>query len=203
MHMQLSKRASNLLFWALVIGNLLGALYGFTLFYGGQLLSSPAWLWPFIPDCPLFSLLFAFSLLLVRYAPGRFNLFNFLTFAGCIKYGFWTVFVLTYYKPFYAYSPFTTTMSTMLAASHIFLFFEAFLLASYVRPKAWHLGAVLGFFLLSDWSDYVWMTLPPVPQSALALLFPLTVAMSLFAAIGGYFILRRAERPLLPLLEQA
>ncbi|MFA6035413.1 MAG: DUF1405 domain-containing protein [Candidatus Micrarchaeia archaeon] len=200
----LSPRIRNLLFWVLVLGNLLGALYGFTLFYGAQMLASPAWQWPFIPDCPLFSLLFAISMLLLYTGVrGRLaTLFNFLTFVGCVKYGFWTVFVLTYYRPFYTDTTAQLFLSTLLLVSHIVLFFQAFLLASYVRPKPWHLAAVLGFMLLSDLSDYSWLTHPWLPGESLALLFPLTVAMSIIASIGGYFILRRAERPLLPLLPE-
>jgi len=201
--MHLSQKTRDILFWLIFLANMGGAIYGFTLFYGQQLLSTPLPLWPFTPDCPLFALLFALSMLVVRSGmKGAFaTLFNYLTFAGALKYGFWTVFVLTYYRPFYTVTPMQTALSTMLAVSHVFLFFEAFLLASYVRPKPWHLAALLGFFLLSDWSDYVWLTYPPVPEYALQLLFPLTVAMSLVAVIGGYLILRRAKRPLLPILQ--
>jgi len=199
----MDRKLRDSLFWLLFLANLGGALYGFIFYYGPVLLSAPPSLLIFIPDCPLFALLFALSMLAVRYAPGRFNLFNFLTFAGCLKYGFWTVFVLTFFKSFYAPTPEDVPLAAMLVVSHIFLFFEAFLLASYVRPKLWHVLAVLSFMLLSDSVDYLLGAHPPIPSGSLPLMFQLTVAMSLVAVLGGYLILRRAERPLLPLLEQA
>jgi uncharacterized membrane protein YpjA len=201
--MHLGPRLRSFLFWAIFAGNLLGALYGFLFFYWQQLLATPLPFIIFIPDCPLFALLFAISMLLVRYAPGRFGLFNFLTFAGMLKYGFWTVWVLTIYRPFYASTPDAAFMSTLLLAGHVLLFFEAFLLASLVRVQPIHVAPILGFMLLSDFMDYFAGLHPTMPSSSLPEMFVLTVAMSLVSVLGGYIILRRAERPLLPILSAA
>ena len=62
---------------------------------------------------------------------------------------------------------------------------------------------VLGFMLLSDYADYVLLTHPPVPQYALPLLFPLTIAMSIFFTLAGYRVLRNAKRSLISLVEPA
>jgi len=190
------------LFWPVFAANMIGAFYGFFFFYPSQLLSSPLYLWPFIPDCPLFALLFAISMILVRTGArhGLAHLFNFLVFAGSLKYGFWTVFVLVSYPEFYASTALGAFLSTALTLAHIGLFFEAFLLASYVRPRLWHVAAVLLFLLLSDYADYVWLTHPPIPSYALRLLFPLTIAMTLFFTLAGYWVMRNARRPLLPIL---
>jgi len=198
--MSLSPSTRNLLFWALFLANLLGFLWGVLVFYPEQLAQTSPLLLVFVPDCPLAALLFAAALILVRFAPGRFNLFNFLAFAFCLKYGFWTVFVLNSYFGDYSPTPFAALTSIFLILSHIFIFFEAFLLASLVRVKPWHIVPVLAFFLLSDYSDYVWLTHPSVPPSALQLLFPLTVAMCIFFTLAGYWVLRNAKRPLVRLM---
>ncbi len=198
--MSLSPSTRNLLFWALFLANLGGFLWGVLFFYPEQLAQTSPLLLLFVPDCPLAALLFAAALLLVRFAPGRFGLFNFLTFTFCLKYGFWTVFVLGAYFADYSPTSFAALMSVLLILSHIFIFFEAFLLASLVRVKTWHIMPVLGFMLLSDYSDYVWLTHPSVPPSALPLLFPLTVAMSIFFTLASYWVLRNAKRPLVRLM---
>ncbi|VVC03177.1 Uncharacterised protein [Candidatus Burarchaeum australiense] len=199
--MKLTAPVRNALFWLIFLLNVGGFIYGTFFFYPAQLAQTPLYLLLFVPDCPLFSLLFALSMLLVRFAPRRFDLFNFLTFAGCLKYGFWTVFVLTAYPEFYYPVGLGALLSAlMLILAHMGMFFESFLLASFVRVKPWHLVPVLGFFLLSDYSDYVLLTYPAAPTYALPLLFPLTVLMSIFFTLGGYLILRGAKRPLVRLL---
>ncbi|MDO8339715.1 MAG: DUF1405 domain-containing protein [Candidatus Burarchaeum sp.] len=196
----LSPAARNLLFWALFWVNVLGFLWGTFFFYPEQLAQTSPLLLLFVPDCPLAALLFAAALLLVRFAPGRYDLFNFLAFVVSLKYGFWTVFVLTAYPEFYSATPLQALMSDALIVAHVWLFFQAFLLASLVRVKHRYLVPVLGLMLLSDYSDYVWLTHPSAPDYALPLLFPFTVAMSVFFTLAGYWVLRKAKRPLLPLL---
>ena len=203
MWMHLSPAVRNMLFWLLVWVNALGFLWGVLAFYPEQLAQTYPLLLPFVPDCPLAALLFAAALLFVRFAPGRFNLFNFLAFTFSLKYGFWTVFVLTSYVEFYYSTPFLAAVNTFLLISHVWLFFQAFLLASLVRVKRWYLAPVLGFMLLSDYADYVLLTHPPVPQYALPLLFPLTIAMSIFFTLAGYRVLRNAKRSLISLVEPA
>jgi len=202
--MNLGPRTRSFLFWLIFILNVLGALYGFIFFYWQQLLTTPLHLLIFTPDCPLFALFFAISMLLVRYGvKNEFaQLFNFLTFAGALKYGFWTVFVLMAYPEFYYATSLQAVLSTLLLLGHVGLFFEAFLLPSLVRVKAWHLVPVLGFMLLNEYSDYVLLTHPLVPYYALPFLFILTAGASLLFTLGGYWILKTAKRPLLPILSK-
>lgn len=200
--MHLGPKWRNFLFWAIFAGNFLGALYGFFFFYWQQLLTTPLHLIIFVPDCPLFALFFAISMLLVRTRVDAewAHLFNFLTFAGLLKYGFWTVWVLTNYHAYYAQSPEQAVLSTMLLIAHVFMFFEAFLLPSLVRVHPLQIAPVLGFMLLSDFLDYFGGLHPAMPDSSLPFMFTFTVAMSLVAVLGGYIVLRRAERPALPIL---
>jgi uncharacterized membrane protein YpjA len=87
----------------LIAANLIGAAYGFVFFYGPSLWQTAftqPWLLPFIPDCPLFTLLVAIAFVGV-YTKTESKALNFLALAGALKYGFWTVFVLLFYGGFY------------------------------------------------------------------------------------------------------
>ncbi|QLQ05840.1 MAG: DUF1405 domain-containing protein [Anaerolineae bacterium] len=48
------------------------------------------WLWIFIPDCPLFALLFVIAFVALRRHP-NWTWFYTITAIGLIKYGVWTV----------------------------------------------------------------------------------------------------------------
>ncbi|RLG20143.1 hypothetical protein DRN67_00735 [Candidatus Micrarchaeota archaeon] len=194
--MRLTPSTRNSLFWLLFILNLAGVFWGFIFFYGEQFAQTTPALWPFLPDCPLFALLFALALISLK-ARISSNLFSFFVFAGSLKYGFWTVFVLSAYTHFYYQTPFQSFLSIALIIAHIWMCLQVFLLASLIKVKSWHLAPVLGFFLLSDYSDYVWLTHPIAPQSALPFLFPFTIALTLLATFGGYWVLKNAKRPLL------
>ncbi len=184
------------LFWPVFFLNIAGFLYGITLFYPLQLLSASPFLWIFIPDCPLFALTFALSLLFLRLGK-RWNFFYFLSFAGGLKYGFWTVFVLAFYSSFY-FSPQTALMYGALFVAHIFLFLEQFALPGKVRVKAWFLPAALLFFFLFDVPDYLFFfTHPPLPLEGIEFMFYATLAMTAFFSFFSFFALKKFFRPIL------
>lgn len=79
-----------LIFWACMIGDLLGFLVGAVIWYGPQLMRAPWWAWPFIPDCPLAALLGLFAYLRLR-ANHPADWLTVLASLSCIKYGIWTV----------------------------------------------------------------------------------------------------------------
>ncbi|MEY2845615.1 MAG: hypothetical protein RL076_1161 [Chloroflexota bacterium] len=79
-----------LIFWACMIGDLLGFLVGTVIWYGPQLMRAPWWAWPFIPDCPLAALLGLFAYLRLR-ANQPADWLTVLASLSCIKYGIWTV----------------------------------------------------------------------------------------------------------------
>lgn len=85
--------------WVIVVLNFGGFLAGIVFWYGEQLLLAvDQWfLWPFIPDCPLFAGLFVVAFLGLR-AGRDWRLFYTITALGLIKYGVWTVvFSLAYW----------------------------------------------------------------------------------------------------------
>ncbi|MFN5929549.1 MAG: DUF1405 domain-containing protein [Roseiflexaceae bacterium] len=79
-----------LIFWACMLGDLLGFLIGTVIWYGPQLMRAPWWAWPFIPDCPLAALLGLFAYMRLR-AHQPADWLTVLASLSCIKYGIWTV----------------------------------------------------------------------------------------------------------------
>jgi uncharacterized membrane protein YpjA len=145
----------------MAVGVVAGAL-GFWLWYGPTFAMFPAWQWPFVPDCPLFALLFVPSLALIllkRPAP-RYNAW--VAF-GLIKYGVWTVFVWTLY---WVHSGKLTAESILMTASHVGMILEGLLLLSFGPAPSPSKGPRLlrvdwltvticaAWYGLSDWMDY-------------------------------------------------
>lgn len=132
--------------------NILGSLYGYY-FYSKQLSETPVSLWLFVPDCPLYTTLFAIVLLLLL-SGYRNTLFNLIVSIGLIKYGVWTLFILSSFRDFYFFS------SSDIAASAAILFIlhmgqalEGFTFP-FGKIKEWHIAVALGWFLLNDILDY-------------------------------------------------
>lgn len=174
--------------------NLLGALYGFIFYYGSQLIEAipKFWLIPFIPDCPLAALLMGVSFLLLASNKNHSRL-NFFSSALALKYGFWTLFVLTAFSSFYFSQNFL--LYSVLFVSHIFLIAEIILLAGKIRAGVYAVGLTLAFFLLNDLVDYFWATHPPLPAESLSLMLYLTLVMSLvFTGLIYFFAVKTREK---------
>ncbi len=94
-------RAMILLKWIaipiMIIGVVAGVV-GFIYWYGPTFARYPLWQWPFVPDCPLFAILFVPSLASILWSETRFfqkiksvmTVYNGLVALGLIKYGIWT-----------------------------------------------------------------------------------------------------------------
>ena len=179
--------------WLLVLiaANLVGAAYGFFFFYGQTLLTTAfnqPWLLPFVPDCPLFSLVIALALIALytrEKSPGL----NFLALAGALKYGFWTVFVLALYSGFYLMQD--SFLYTVLFWAHLGLFAQAFLLAGRSQRSLKIMVPVLGFLVVSDLADYLGGVHPPLPRESLGLMFPASLAMSLAFVAAAWWLAER------------
>jgi len=169
--------SSKKILFFLILANLIGAIYGFVFYYGKQFLETPLHLWLFIPDCPLFSLLMALCFLLILIKKES-SLIFFFTLVGCLKYGFWTVFVLIYFNDFY-FVPENFFMYSVLLIAHFFLFFESFLLIKKIKFKVYYLLPVLIFFLVNDFFDYLFGTRPVLPLSELNFMFYFTLISSI------------------------
>lgn len=189
----------NFLFWVIVIGNLVGAFYGFFFYYGQQLMNSNILLWVFVPDCPLVALLFAVAMIGIKFKKKQLQWFYFLSFAFALKYAFWTVFVLWNYSWYY-FTPEASFMYSVLFVSHILLFVEQFLLLNKIQAKKFFLAIALVFLLANDFSDYLLGIHPPLPCSALEFMFPASVAMSFFFSLFAFWVLRRKFKPLIELV---
>jgi uncharacterized membrane protein YpjA len=146
----------------MAIGVLAGAL-GFWLWYGPVLARSPAWQWPFIPDCPLFALLFVPSLILVLARRPARRYHAWVAF-GLIKYGTWTVFVwLAYWIDSLEHF---TGESLLMSLSHLGMILVGLVLLSFVRTTSvqdgpgtvdmdWYTVAIcVAWYGFSDWMDY-------------------------------------------------
>jgi len=55
------------IFWACMVINMIGVVWGGIVWYGPMLVSSPAWAWIFIPDCPAAALYATVAFVLLRY----------------------------------------------------------------------------------------------------------------------------------------
>ena len=177
----------------LISANLIGALYGFIFFYGDQLVEvfkTKAWLLLFVPDCPLFALLMAisFGLLLVN---KKNNFLFFLSSAGAMKYGFWTIFILTAFPKYYFSQ--NTLLYSILLIAHIGLFFEAFLLLRNIEIKTWHFSLVLLFLLFNEIADYSFGTKPPMPKQAVELMLYVTLLASITFTLTVVFLSKKLK----------
>jgi uncharacterized membrane protein YpjA len=144
--------------------NVAGSLFGFY-YYWDQLMMTPWYLWPAVPDCPLYTFFMIFALLLILLKKPSDTL-NTVTAVGLSMYGTWTVVVLLYFSEIY-FSPGNALMSTALWVSHAGMALEGFLLLPYltgVKPFAWAFTAI--WFLALDAVDFFYsFTVGGLPMS--------------------------------------
>lgn len=169
----------------LLLANLVGAAFGFFVYYADQFRETPLHLWLFVPDCPLYAALIVAAVLLLRKNA---DWFVYLVAVGAAKYGVWTVGVLAGYSGFYFSQNFL--LYSWLFVSHVVLALEPLLLVGAVRVRPSYIGLALGWFLLNDFADYVLGTHPLIPDGADQFLFPATVAMTFVFSLGVYKLLK-------------
>lgn len=177
------------LFYIALFANILGAIYGFFFFYPEQLqqqLQDNPLLLVFVPDCPLYSALFAIVMILVTIAVRSelAGLLCFVTMAGMAKYGIWTISMLLFYGAYYLSPPFVA-VSTMLIFAHIGMFLQSFTLIGKFKFKNYFVAVTFIWLLLNDISDYALGTHPFLPETNLMgvaiFTFALTVVSVIFA----------------------
>ncbi len=157
-----NKIFNNVLFLAIIIViNLLGSIIGFY-YYSQQLSSSPLYLWPFIPDCPLYTLLTAAIFITLILTKRSSDTLNFITSIGLAKYGTWTVLVVLAFSQFYFSAD--QNMYTALACVHVLMALE-FILPLFVMRgiKNSYVAVAFVWFFLNDFVDYYFGTHPPLP----------------------------------------
>lgn len=154
------RRILDALILPVAVVNAVGTAFGFV-YYMDMFVSFPPYLWPFIPDSPLSTLLFSLALFLIYAGRGR----QWLTLAagvGVMKYGLWTDFVILFYSDHFLSSslgPFYCLMFVL----HLGMFVEPLVLLPHLRPRARHLALVLAWYLLNDYMDYWIGTNPLAP----------------------------------------
>lgn len=153
------KELLDLFLKILVFVNIMGTIFGIY-YYLNQFLSTPFYLWLFVPDCPLYTFLFSVSLVMLLRTKKLNEDFHFLVNAGLIKYGIWTMLVITLYsREFFAVGAF---MYASLFILHAGMAGEALLFPRLKISRRVLLGAT-AWFLLNDLADWTIGTLPWLP----------------------------------------
>ena len=147
---------------AIILIGLVGGVWGFIDWYGPTFARYPVWQWAFVPDCPLFALLFTVSLGLLlggrNWAP-----YNAIVVMGLIKYGVWTV---TVWVLFWSNGGPFTTESIVMTLAHTGMILEGLFLLSYLKMDWRTVAASAIWFGLSDWMDYgPFQTYPRFPSN--------------------------------------
>ena len=176
----------------IILLNLFGLLYGIYCYYDELIyFFKKPYLLIFVPDCPLYVLLFiiSFPLLLIG---KRYNLLYFLTGSGILKYSIWTIFVLSFFSSYYP-----KPESYILIFLHILMFLEGFLFFG-IKLKILYLPIIISWFLLNDFVDYSLGTAPTIPESNLIL--PVSILLSIFIPIF-FFLLSKKFQPFKNLLK--
>lgn len=156
-----------------------------SLFFGYQSYSNmfpdfnPA-LWVFIPDCPLYVVL----LLAVVLLDIKSDAFRFLTGAGLVKYGIWTLMIFALYPEYY-FSDLYVNQTTILIVGHVLMVLASLIIVP-KKIDARILLLVVAWFLLNDFVDYELGTLPRFPEGHLDFVIPATVALSVISVLGLY-----------------
>jgi uncharacterized membrane protein YpjA len=136
--------------WALIAFNSVGVVLGFIYWYGGQILSTPWPLIPFVPDSPLSTAFFPISLVLILASRRYPRLFAFAAF-GLIKYGLWTVWA---WILFWSQGGSPTLESVAMTITHLGMAGEGLFLLSYAGVTQLDALLIGSWFLLNDWVDY-------------------------------------------------
>ncbi|MBN1936104.1 MAG: DUF1405 domain-containing protein [Anaerolineae bacterium] len=144
----------------IMLAGVFGGVVGFVYWYGPSFSQYPVWQWPFVPDCPLFALLFVPSLAMILWRETRFvsrlgslvPLYHAWVAVGLIKYGVWTD---TYWVAYWINSGgHVTVEGVTMAVSHFGMIMEGLFLLSFLKMD-WKTVLICAlWFGLSDWMDY-------------------------------------------------
>lgn len=133
----------------LVVINFLGSVYGYYWYYG-QLLATPWFWWPFTPDSPLATTLFALALLLALWRRES-GLLRLTAAVAVIKYGLWAMVIIAdYWRSGAAVAP----VEAGLWLSHLGMLVEGCLFLRHWPAAPWQFGLVALWLVLNDIVDY-------------------------------------------------
>jgi uncharacterized membrane protein YpjA len=179
---------------AIILVGVVASAWGFIDWYGPTFALYPAWQWPFVPDCPLFALLFAISLALILLERDR-PAYNALVALGLIKYGIWTILVWVLY---WGNGGLLSAEGILMTLTHTGMVLEGLFLLSFLKMD-WPTVVVCAlWFGLSDWMDYgPFETYPGFPRRVpFGVVQWHTVGVTaLMTAVYVYMALRRRQAP--------
>jgi uncharacterized membrane protein YpjA len=166
----------------ILIACVTGTGYGFY-YYQAQLLSTPVWLWVFVPDSPFFTMMYTVSLAL--YILGRrYNSFDVFAFIGLNKVGVWTLLVFLVESDYY-FSPNRWSFTLVLSALHLGMILVALTLWKEMRAPSKRVVVMLaGYFVLGDVMDYGYGLHPIVPERSLGII----AAVAIFLTFASLFL---------------
>lgn len=181
--------------------NLVGIAYGFY-YYVPQFASTPAVLWPLVPDSPLAVLLMTVALGALVFDGSR-PWLNLLGAGAMVKVGLWTAVVLAWFPEHFRFSLVPQlgcptgllgcgNLNTILFYGHLGMALEALLVLDELPVDRRVYGAIAGLFVVHDVVDYTWPVdylgrgcpgiFPhTVPCREVAWIFAVTVGLSLLA----------------------
>ena len=188
-----SLMLSPLVVTAIFIGNGIGAVAGMIYWYGGQLLMSPWWLWPFIPDSPLSTFWVLPTLALILWRKPGWPLLNAYAAFGVIKYGLWTV---AFWGLYWRNGGSPHLESVSMSLTHLIMTLEGILLLGFTRLTP---GVALGlgaWFLLNDWLDFGPLRLRPglPPGVSVTTMMWVTVALTVLITLAYLWIAHKGGR---------
>ena len=150
-----SGRTWWMMAWVIVACLLIGG-WGFYAYYGPQFewIGLEHWyVYPFVPDCPLFVYLFAF-VMIGRYLNIEHPAFTAFVALGNIKYGIWTIFVLFYYFDIF-FAGGEAAFRSVILLLHVGMVPLGILLwRTTPRLPSWQYASILGALLVFDYFDY-------------------------------------------------
>lgn len=150
-----SRRTPWMMAWVLAACLAIGG-WGFYAYYGPQFrwIGLEHWyVFPFVPDCPLFVYLFALVILGSYVGIGH-PAFTAFVALGNIKYGVWTIFVLLYYFDQF-FGGGENAFRSIILLLHVGMVPLGILLwRTLPRLRAPHYAGVLGALLVYDYFDY-------------------------------------------------
>ena len=191
--------------YLLLLGNIIGAVFGFTWWYGEQLKQAKWYLWIFTAPSPMYAALFVVAaiLIMIRVKDSQAtSFFYFITSIGLIKYGIWTI---IFWLTFSGAKELGYLMIAWLVFSHGVMAAESSLLYHKIQLKKYSIPFLLmatAWFLLNDYLNYVgptMMTKIAIPNWTIA--SSTAIVLTIISPFLAYFLAKRIRKPVLNLLK--
>lgn len=180
--------------WVLLLVNGFGTMYGFY-WYHQQLLATPWYYWPFVPDSPMASLFF--TLVIAAFLFGRKWLYSeALAAVTLVKYGIWACIMIIWTAMLGGE---LSWQHYMLLISHGGMALQALLFIPQYSFRLKHLALVAIWTLMNDLLDYSLDIFPWLSQLLhpyLPIIATLTVSLSIMCILVFYLfvVLRPTEQ---------